>query len=503
MTSTRSFCSCCRTKYRCAKLEIFLWEIYLLAFTYILFFPAIPDYELSLDFKLYLPFYRLNYKDLDLYVDRASENDLNNVLHNEQNLLTISKNILRPVGWIDPSCVMQSQVYVGMFEHAYLGYQCSDGIFRIEFYANESKNELVKTKVVGSYDIGVHYIQNYSMWGHLIHDFCASLMYLPEELHNKHFCIKRSGPFYAQTVEWIKFLGFKATVLDLKDDEQVYVNKLYFITGCMLSHSVSVGGIRRLREYVRKKLDLEKVKPCKFYILNREWNRKILNIDELLTEFNKKVPIDPGQQWQAMVPPIKDIASNGRFWSEIKALLAPCGSMIYNSIYMSEGTGLLLLYSHGDLPNFQLSIISKFYMIAIHFGCNLLQSPCNFNVEIQTAVSYMNQIVFAVNNKRWDKNHFHLRPPFHKNRDHRYNYDKIYDFNFDKNRFKKKINNEKENINITDKKNENENINNDDKKTEKENKNNNNKKKKKKGTNPDSYMTFHLGSIITNMMLLP
>lgn len=337
-------------------------------------------------------FYELPYTSLKRYDDRIDKKWLKYVL--------LTKGYFRLIANVDPTCSIKSIVYVGTFNNVNLGYYTTLGNRLIKFHTKQYLPSK-PMQIVGNFDIGVYYVQHFWQWGHLIHDFATSMLYLPRDLCKKHFVILPTPVGYDITNEWLKFLGFNATLFQMKREHQVFVKTLYFVTGGHWAHSVTIGGLPKVRSYVHQKLHLTNIKPRKFCAFNRNTRWKTIKDFGLLCHtLRKQVKIDEGQEWICGVPQVSTIEESAKEWQDIKVLVAPCGSQVYNTIYMQEKTGLLLFYSKNDQPNTMLCLTFKLYMLGISFPY-----PANeqfmFELDLPTVVANVQRLIYVVNNGRW------------------------------------------------------------------------------------------------------
>ena len=179
----------------------------------------------------------------------------------------------------------------------------------------------------------------------------------------------------------------------------MYVNNYEF------GHGYTIGGIPKLRELIRQRVNISAVKPEVFAIVNRPIGkgRCFENIEELRDGLNNNTRIDEGKKWEIIdgMPGNKNLTQLAFLWATFKILVAPSGSMIYNNVFMHEGTGMCLLFTGIiDYPNIHLSIASNIFMIGvIHTGYTNLFRGSPVNVKNMT--KYAQRVVDAVKNNKW------------------------------------------------------------------------------------------------------
>lgn len=337
-------------------------------------------------------FYALNPQNFTIYQNKINPKSLENVKLKDRYFKLGAK--------IDPSSVLKSIVYVGHFNNAYLGIQSSVHNHHIQFYHKQTfENKTIK--IIGNYNVGVVFVQHFWQWGHMIHDFLTSIMYLPQNVLNNEFVLVEVHNGRNDPQKWLYFLGLKAKLIRFTENQKIFVKRLYFVTGGSEAHSVTVGGIPRLRKFIKQKFILDQIKPTKYCLFNRDtvW-RHIENFDEIYKILVKEIILENNEKWIQMTPNFDNLSDVLKIWSEIKVLIAPSGSMIYNSIFMREKTGLLLFMGHFDEPNIQLCLASNIYMIAMTYNKEV-NLKWNFAPNPQEVVVFAKNIINIVNTGKW------------------------------------------------------------------------------------------------------
>ena len=319
-------------------------------------------------------------------------------------LITMDKFETRTV--VHPKLALKSIVYMTHFTNAYLSPLPSLKHVAIKTY-NWGWIETRPQKTVASYPNGIYYVQRFHMWGHLIHDFLCCLMFVPEEILQLHPVTFVPFSGRASAMLWMNFLGLDEyiTLIDLNGDENIFVWNLYTFNGYEYVHGYTIGGMPKLRELIRKRVDIGRIKPTKFAIVNRpkELGRRFENIEELKETLTNSTTIDEGCQWEIIdgLPGNTNITKIAFLWATFKVLVAPCGSMIYNSIFMHNKTGMCLLFTKTiDDPNLHLAIASNIFLIGVvHTGYwNLFRGS---NTHVKEMAKYTQRVIDAVNNGGW------------------------------------------------------------------------------------------------------
>lgn len=376
--------------------EILIFFLYILVF---LFIASDIRIKIQLDVVQFIPktrvmqnqvFYNTNYSKISYYVDTIPEREIGHAL--------VSKGFFSLYSKIEENVVLRSIVYVITYTDAFISKTSATkrcGIHLRENVKDDDYRDHHTT--VGREFYGVIYIQEFYMFGHLVHDFLTSMMYVPDYVNKSGFVVMKPITGLKIAQDWCNFLHINAKVVDLKVGSQIQVNELIAITGHENTHGVTVGGIKRLRKHIENLLGFDKIKPCKYVLANRpkEDRRSIIQIDKLFEEVKK---ID--ERFILFNYPIKNLTENALFWSDIKIFVGPCGSQMYNSIFMRERTGFCLLFSHMDLPNVQLALASNFFLFGYVSSCEVEN---NFEkIDISKYIFYIKKVIYCVENNGWD-----------------------------------------------------------------------------------------------------
>lgn len=326
-------------------------------------------------------FFNLNYDSMEEVVDFVNFSNYNRtvVMHNGEFLCRVE---------VPADTLSRSIVYITLFKNAYLSSTPATRNFQIMTYKEQFKDFTVKQKkTIGHYPIGVYYTQVWYHWGHMVHDFINAMMFVPKEIYDRGFVVPTLRTGYAATYDFLYNIGLadKIKLLDLGDGNQVLVDELYILGTTHYAHGYSVGGFQRLRKLVFNRFQLNGIKPYKFCIINRPGKTRLIhNIKELLQALTEKTKIDEGQKWIIEDSNVSDFNATVKRWSTIKMVVTPSGSGIYNSIFMQEKTGILVMMTFMmDMPNIHIAAISNIYMIGVghkKFGHDFIEAmPCDID----------------------------------------------------------------------------------------------------------------------------
>lgn len=267
-----------------------------------------------------------------------------------------------------------SEVNVSLLENVYLSRHIStdDGFITTSYIPRPDMVRIfpfLNMKCVGYYDTGVFITCWWEQFGHLIHDFLCSLMFLPKELYYKDF-VMLAPPTGARTAAiWLQAFDFMKNVrfVELGFQERVHVENLYVLGIGAYSHGYTIAGIPKVRDILFKYYNLTKITPTEYKIINRQSKyRLMLGIDELLIEINKIVKLENNKKWIIDTYSSSNISDIIRTFSTIKVLITPQGSGVYNCIFMQPKTGILLFTSRSlDGPNCMLGAAGDYFMISV------------------------------------------------------------------------------------------------------------------------------------------
>ncbi|EAY16507.1 hypothetical protein TVAG_348170 [Trichomonas vaginalis G3] len=305
-------------------------------------------------------FYKLPYITLEHNIYKLDPSVLNNSLATTDRSTEVAEVVQRYAG--------MSNCYIAYFENM--------------LYAGESAflhNKAIRTATfdsavyeakttVGTIDTAIQYRQNFLMWGHNIHDFLCATMFVPREVLRKGAYAFAPLHYYQNTQRLIDFLHLNITLIKFESGEQYFVRKLYVVANHAFAHGYTVYGIYKMRELVFERFNNTKDKATRFVVFNRPKgeSRRIHNEEELLAALKANTTIDPGKEWELIDKPYGDWDYTCKLWMTFKVIVSPSGSMLYNSIFMPNKTGMCVMFTRQlDRPNLQLAIGSNIYLIGV------------------------------------------------------------------------------------------------------------------------------------------
>lgn len=299
--------------------------------------------------------------------------------------------------------ITHSMVYVTLFKDVFVSKgQISDEKRSFKTtYQDHGGHTMMQT--TGELFELVYYIQYFNMYGHNIHDFLCAMMLVPQDLVSRGFMVN-SPPMYREiTQEILNFLGYKVTFVDLS--QQIYVHSLWLINSLEYAHGYTAGGLDRLRKLIKTKVNFNKIKPTRFVINDRPKGsgRNFDDVNKLYEAISSGTKIDEGCKWEIADSQFSSsVETIVKFWQSLKVLVAPCGSGIYNSIFMHEKCGMCLMFTtQVDEPNLQLCANLRFFLIGVIHPKTPHKGPDVYPVDVPAMVKYTQRVVDAVNAGHW------------------------------------------------------------------------------------------------------
>ncbi|EAY23505.1 hypothetical protein TVAG_071690 [Trichomonas vaginalis G3] len=299
--------------------------------------------------------------------------------------------------------VTKSMIYITLYNDVFVSSsQISDETLSFKLN-NQDNGDHTMMQTSGEIDELVFYRQVFWMYGHNIHDFLCAMMYVPQDLVERGFKVNSPPLHHQNTQRLLVFLGYNVTFVDVS--KQKFVHTLWLINNFEYAHGYTAGGLDRLRKLIKTKVDFNLIKPTRFVISDRPKGsgRNFDDINKLYEAISSGTKIDEGCKWEIddtkFSSPVETIV---KFWQSIKVLVAPCGSGIYNSIFMHDKCGMCLMFTtQVDEPNLQLCANLRFFLIGVIHPKTPHSSQGVFPVNVSAMVKYTQRVVDAVNAGHW------------------------------------------------------------------------------------------------------
>ena len=252
------------------------------------------------------------------------------------------------------------------------------------------------------------YFQNF--FGHVINDGIGGLLSMPRWVWMLHPVIVTSADKELVYL-FMKFADIP--IVPVKGD-WVFGANVYICKAAEPWHGFGIHYFQDIKRKIQEYYQLDKITPTLYRFLNKEYGtRHFLNMDEMVATARNITNID----WQYMHNKYLDRLLHARTLASIKILVVPGGSIIFNTVYMKDYSGtVILMASFIDMPNFATNFYNKIWTIAVHHSnMNHYEGPGYGDIpRIMDAIQKM---IYTVDNQKFPPNHNLFKPinkTFHK-----------------------------------------------------------------------------------------
>ncbi|EAY19973.1 hypothetical protein TVAG_402280 [Trichomonas vaginalis G3] len=240
----------------------------------------------------------------------------------------------------------------------------------------------------------------FNTYGHFLHDILATLVMYPDDVLNQELYVFHNYNWNDKFKEHLDAMGLTHIhPYDSKINGFVLVHKLYYIHAYENTHEFDHLGLPRVSKYFRSNLKFDQIEPTKYNIINRRPNerRYFTNIKELLNALKVKFPNINFQEIQLQ----EKLVDTGRLFAETKVLIGSGGSLLFNSMFMHNETGVVCLFANKiDLPdNIVLACFGIYNIGVVHPNINFYEGQGACDIEL--TVDCVDKIIFAVENKKY------------------------------------------------------------------------------------------------------
>ena len=177
-----------------------------------------------------------------------------------------------------------------------------------------------------------------SNFGHCLTDLVAPILLLPKDVRERSYVI--GSPWANFPNELLSIIGFKdEQIIKLPNNSWFYADRLHAFSQWRPLANINGDMNVMLNKLLIERLNLSHITPTKYTINNRKGKRGIKNIDELLKAVQEKFPDKP---WNVFYTYAENIRSYAYRYTEIKFLVAPVGSNLFNMVFMKPYTILCI-----------------------------------------------------------------------------------------------------------------------------------------------------------------
>ena len=175
-------------------------------------------------------------------------------------------------------------------------------------------------------------------FGHCLTDLIAPILLLPKDVRERSYVI--GSPNISFPNELLRIIGFKdEQIIQLNETSWFYADKLHAFSQWRPLANINGDMNVILNKVLIEKLNLSHITPTKYTINNRKGKRGIKNIDELLAAIQQRFP---EKQWNVFYTYGGNISSYAYQYTEVKFLIAPVGSNVFNMVFMKPYTILCI-----------------------------------------------------------------------------------------------------------------------------------------------------------------
>ena len=217
-----------------------------------------------------------------------------------------------------------------------------------------------------SNEVYFNVIYLYSIWGevfgHFFHDSLPMLLLMPDDIVNKSLILLQYYPDAAFV--YTDLLSYPRDKFIYYPNTYIFAKNLYMITPIEDRNGLQIVGFPLLRKKLRKKLEVNSIKPEKYALSNRDGFRHLHNFNEVVEAIKTTFP---NISWEVLTIPYDNITQCSKLIASFKIWFSPCGSNINNAVYMQKNTGICLVMANWvDLPNYAVAYMCDLWAIGFN-----------------------------------------------------------------------------------------------------------------------------------------
>lgn len=295
--------------------------------------------------------------------------------------------------------IFKSYCKLYYLENAYASDSCL-AINNTSYSINYRKISLpFNLTVVDEFKVAIFVRTAYGTYGHFIHDVLGAIILYPKEIKEQQLTIITNYRDFNNFIRHLQALEIYNMNICYISDKAVFVKKLYFLRPHETMHEFNGLCLPMLSDMFRKKFNLERIIPTKYKIINRRSNerRYFTNIPALKKQLKRKFPKIKFQDLELA----STLKETGMRFAETKILIGSCGSLLCNTIFMRNETGLVVLFGNLiDLPNLAMLGFLHIYSVSIvHPKMSHHQGSGDVNIE--ETVKAVGIIIYTVEHKEY------------------------------------------------------------------------------------------------------
>ena len=241
-----------------------------------------------------------------------------------------------------------------------------------------------------------------NVFGHLISDVVAPLLYVPQYIWDlKPVLFVQSVPI-PLIQEYMCVIGHGDIKIISPPYEAIYAENLYIVQGATTINPCGFHAIPMLRQKIVSYYNLSAIVPTNYAFMNKDRrHRRIRNILKIMEALQNHTNI----RFLHLRVNKPDRLSFAREMASLRIFIVSCGSQAYNMIFMKEKTGCITMNAKQyDCPNAKIATDLNIWNIQIihpymdHYGRSGLGNITRFIYSFDV-------MRYAVEHQQWPANH--------------------------------------------------------------------------------------------------
>ena len=232
-------------------------------------------------------------------------------------------------------------------------------------------------------------------------NFMFPLMNIPQKLWNSSTLIIpfSTNPYFHQIAQLIHP---NISIIKLKKNQFVHAHELLTVISPISSsqHFVKCG--LKYSEFIRKKLNLTKIKPTEYSLCNRntKYNRSIYNFNEIFNEVNQTFP---EIKWTIISDVYNSIQQTAHVWASLKLVFTISGNHLVKMVLMNKRT--VVCVASSNTFNFEMSGLSQ--TLNIFYYCFFIddfkENQKFVEIDKHLVINALKTTIYVSKYQKWPK----------------------------------------------------------------------------------------------------
>ena len=175
-------------------------------------------------------------------------------------------------------------------------------------------------------------------YGHIFIDLWGTLFFIPSIIRERSYIIGAESPSYYN--EALKLIGFREKqIISIKTDEWIFAKQFHTVAfpRAYVNHYGPM--YQWMYDIVNKKLDLDKIKPYRYCLMNRQHMPRVFIQWESFVNYTRNTY--PSIKWTEIPDRESNMTSTAKLYASIKLIFCSVGSSCMKCIFMKENTVVL------------------------------------------------------------------------------------------------------------------------------------------------------------------